>query len=309
MLCVYLKLIIMVVLWSFSFVIVDISLEFIPPLSIALYRFVLASCAFLLIDIYFKSIKKKESNQKSSRNKKFSRNDWILMIIASFTGISIFFLAQYSAIEIIGPSLPALFVCLITPVIITILALLFFKEKLNTIKILGFLIATIGGFLLITGGDITRLSPTSPNFLGYLFALMTPILWAIYSITTKNVSKTHSSITMNKYIAYIGTLELLLFVIINGEFLLFITNFLNILLFLCALYLGVGCYVIGYYIWQNSQKILQSSKVASFLYIEPFLTLIFSLLLSRSETIVLLNIVGGIIVLVAVLIINYEKKK
>jgi drug/metabolite transporter (DMT)-like permease len=298
----------MVVLWSFSFVIVDISVEFIPPLSIALYRFVIASCAFLLIDIYFKFIKKRESNQKNIRNSKFSRNDWILMIIASFTGISLFFLAQYSAIEIIGPSLPALFVCLITPVIITILALFFFKEKLNTLKILGFLIATIGSFLLITGGDITTLSLTSPNFLGYLFALMTPILWAIYSITTKKVTRTSSSITMNKYIAYIGTFELLLFVIFNGEFLLFITSLLNISLFLCALYLGVGCYVLGYYIWQNSQKVLQSSKVASFLYIEPFLTLIFSLLLRRSETIVLLNFVGGIIVLFAILIINYEKK-
>jgi len=64
--------------------------------------------------------------------------------------------------------------------------------------------------------------------------------------------------------------------------------------------------VLGYYIWQNSQKLLKSSKVASFLYIEPFLTLIFSFLLQRSETILLWNIIGGVIVLIAVLIINYK---
>ncbi|MBA7629425.1 hypothetical protein ES703_36924 [subsurface metagenome] len=87
---------------------------------------------------------------------------------------------------------------------------------------------------------------------------------------------------------------------------IFINNFSNFLLFICAIYLGLGCYVLGYFIWQNSQKILKSSNVASFLYIEPFLTLIFSLLLQRSETIVLVNILGGIIVLVAVLIINYK---
>ena len=218
----------------------------------------------------------------------------------------IIFLAQYSAIEIIGPSLPALFVCLITPVIITILALIFFKEKLNTFKIIGFVIATIGGFLLVTGGDITTLTPESPNFIGYLFALITPLLWAVYSTATKKISKTNSSNTINKYVAYIGTIELLIFIILNGELMIFINNIFNFLLFICAIYLGFVCYFLGYFIWQNSQKILKSSKVASFLYIEPFLTLIFSLILQRSETIVLVNILGGIIVLVAVLIINYK---
>lgn len=308
MLIVYLKLIFMILIWSFSFVIVDIAIEFIPPLSIALYRFIIASFTFLIIDIYFKYIKKEKiDNPIDSKIKsKFSKKDWILIILASFTGVSLFFLAQYSAIEIIGPSLPALFVCLITPVIITILALVFFKEKLNAFKIIGFTIATIGGFLLVTGGDITTLTPQSANFLGYFFALMTPILWAIYSTATKRISKTSSSNTINKYIAYIGTVELIIFVLLNGELIIFINNFLNILLFICAVYLGLGCYVLGYFIWQNSQKMFKSSKVASFLYIEPFLTLLFSLLLQRSETIVLWNIIGGIIVLVAVLIINYK---
>ncbi|MFX0141791.1 MAG: DMT family transporter [Candidatus Hodarchaeota archaeon] len=304
----YIELILMVIIWSFSFVVVDIAVEFIPPLSIALYRFVIASCTFLILDAYFTLNKKRKNFTKNyeNQNKKFSRLDWLLIILASFTGISLFFLAQYSAIEIIGQSLPALFVCLITPVIITILALIFFKEKINIFKILGFIIATLGGFLLVTGGNINILTPDSPNFLGYLFALMTPLLWAVYSTATKKISKISSSLAMNKYVAYIGTVELIIFVLINGEFIIFIKNFLNGSLFLCALYLGFGCYVVGYYIWQNSQKNFKSSKVASFLYIEPFFTLLFSLLLQRSETIVLWNIVGGIIVLIAVLIINYK---
>jgi len=308
MLGLYLELILMVIIWSFSFVVVDIAVEFIPPLSLAFYRFFIASFSFLVLDLYFKFTKRKEKNSQNimSENYRFTKNDWMLMILASFTGISIFFLAQYSAIESIGPSLPALFVCLITPVIITILALIFFKEKLNISKIIGFLIATIGGFLLVTGGNINIFSPTSLNFLGYLFALMTPLLWAIYSTATKKISKSSSSIIMNKYIAYIGTFELFIFVLLNGEFIIFLKNFLNVSLFFSALYLGLACYVLGYYIWQNSQKILKSSKVASFLYIEPFLTLLFSILLQRSESIVLWNIIGGIIVLIAVLIINYK---
>ena len=308
MIVIYLELILMVFVWSFSFIIVDISVDFIPPLAIALYRFIIVSFIFLIADIY-KKINNYRSSSKNIENKtntQFSKNDWILILIASFTGISLFFLAQYSAIELIGPSLPALFVCLLAPVIITLLALVFFKEKLNILKILGFIIATVGGFLLVTGGNLNTLSPKSQNFLGYLFALMTPLLWAIYSTSTKKITKSRSSIIMNKYIAYFGTIELIFFLLISGEILIFIVNFLNLILFLSALYLGLGCYVLGYYIWQNSQKLLKSSKVASFLYIEPFLTLIFSFLLQRSETILFWNIIGGVIVLIAVLIINYE---
>jgi drug/metabolite transporter (DMT)-like permease len=73
-----------------------------------------------------------------------------------------------------------------------------------------------------------------------------------------------------------------------------------------GIYLGVGCYIIGYFIWQKSQKELKSAKGASFLYLEPFLTLLFSILLNRAETIVVWNLIGGFIVLVAVLIINYK---
>ena len=297
----------MIIIWGFSFILVDIAVEYVPPLSIALYRFIVASISFLLIDIYTKFQKKRNSNKKEEINYvKFNKNDWILIIIASFAGISLFFFAQYTAISLIGPSLPALFVCLLAPVIITLFALIFFNEELTKLKIVGFIIASIGGFFLVTGGNIENLTPKSPDFIGYILALSTPLMWAIYATVTKKITKEKSSIKLLKYSAYLGTIELFIFVIIYGELEIFISNFFNIMILLCALYLGVGCYVVGYYIWQNSQKNLKSSKVASFLYIEPFLTLFFSFLLQRSEVIVIWNIIGGIIVLIAVILINYE---
>lgn len=308
MLLIYLGLVFMIIMWSFSFVVVDIALEFLPPLSIAFSRFIVVSVTFLILDVYLKLRKRKTpvENNESNKSSKFHKNEWILLILASFTGVSFFFIAQYTAIEIIGPSLPALFVCLLAPIVITILALIFFKEKLNYLKITGFIIATVGGFLLITGGDLSKLTPESPNFVGYLFALITPLLWAIYSTTTKKINQNNSNIKILKYIAYLGTLELFVFLLLGNELMIFLSNFFNIIVLLSALYTGIGCYILGYFIWQNSQLKLKSSKSASFLYIEPFLTLLFSFLLKRSEVIHLDNILGGIIVLVAVLIINYK---
>ena len=308
MLIIYALLVIMVLIWSFSFVLVDIALYFAPPMSLALTRFLIVSLVFILMDLYL-FINRKMHNTKIEDKKEkdiYSKREWIYIIIASFCGITLFFVIQYYAIDLIGPSLPALFVCLLSPVLITVLALIFFKEKLTIIKLIGFVIATFGGFLLVTGGDLRTLTPKAPNFLGYLLALITPLLWAIYTIVTKKISNEKSNLNILKYMAYFGTAELFFFVLLNNELLIFIQNLTNIIVLMSGIYLGIGCYIIGYFIWQKSQKELKSSKGASFLYIEPFLTLIFSIILNRSETILIWNIIGGIIVLVAVLIINFK---
>ncbi|MFX1495602.1 MAG: hypothetical protein ACFFBZ_15060, partial [Promethearchaeota archaeon] len=88
------------------------SVVFMPPLSIALYRFIVASVGFILIDLYIKLKKSKMQNitTKIKAKKSYSIREWIYLIMASFFGVSFFFFAQYSAINLIGPSLPALFV-------------------------------------------------------------------------------------------------------------------------------------------------------------------------------------------------------
>jgi drug/metabolite transporter (DMT)-like permease len=225
--------------------------------------------------------------------------------VASFSGISLFFFSQYSSIQIIGPSLPALFVCLLSPVLISIFALILFNEKLNKFKVVGFIIASIGAFLLITAGDISVLFPQSVNFLGYFYALLTPILWSIYSTVTKKVTQKLHTFKVLEITTYLGTVELFFFTLLTNELHIFLQFFLNPVILLSSLYLGLGCHIIGYFIWNDSQKKSESLKAASFLYIEPFITLFLSFLFQRNEVIVPLNIVGGVIVLVAVLIINY----
>ncbi|MHA1671838.1 MAG: DMT family transporter [Promethearchaeota archaeon] len=305
MLMIYVLMVLMIGLWSFSFVLVDIIFEFMLPLSVVLYRSIIASLTYLIIDFCL-FIKRKLRNEVLEEKHKYSRDDWIMIFLSSFFGVSLFFLTQYASIELIGPSLPALFVCLLSPVFISLLALLFFKERLNKIKILGFAIASVGSFFLVTGGNIQNLTLGSPNFLGYFLALLTPFQWALYSSFTKKVSKRSAKMRLNKYISYLGVFEVSFFILLANQFTNFIENIFNPIAFLTAIFLGIGCYVLGYYIWQKSQSMLKSFKVASFLYVEPFLTLIFSMLLQRTETIVLWNVMGGLIVLGAVLLINYK---
>jgi drug/metabolite transporter (DMT)-like permease len=304
----------MVVLWGFSFIVVDIAMDFVTPLSIALYRLIIAAVSMIIIDLFLrmKNNKKTALTFDKTINNGSKRNYWLYIVLASLTGVSMYLLIIYSAISLIGPSLPVLVDCLINPILITLLSLAIFKEKLNKNKVVGFIIASFGAYLLITGGNIGVLQPSSPNFLGYILALLAPVMWSFYTIAIKKVKQFDSSRTdfQNlKNISIFGSIEFLILNIISGQLNIFLNNFLNPIVFLCALYLGLGAFVIGYYIWSYSLKKLKSSSVASFLYLQPFITLILSIIFQRNDVIGLWNIIGGLIVMVALVVINYKKKE
>jgi len=267
----------------------------------------------ILIDLYLK--KKNNKNIALTSNKAIktgsARNYWLYIVLASLAGVSLYLFIIYSAISLIGPPLPVLADCLINPILITILTLVIFKEKLSKNKVIGLIIATFGAFLLITGGNLGVLQPNSPNFLGYILALLAPLVWSFYTIAIKKVKQFDSSRTdfQNlKNISFFGAIEFFILIIVTGEMNIFFSNFLNLIVFLCASYLGLGAFIIGYYIWNYSLKKLKSSSVASFLYLQPFITLILSILFQRNYVIGLWNILGGLIVMVALVIINYKKK-
>jgi len=314
MLRTYFLLFVMIFFWGFSFIVVDIAMDFVTPLSIALYRLIIAAVSMIIIDFYLR----KKNNKKATItfdkniNNGSKKNYWLYIALASLAGVSLYLITIYSAISLLGPSLPVLVDCLINPILITLLSLVIFKEKLSKNKVIGFTIASFGAFLLITGGNIGVLQPNSPNFLGYILALLAPLMWSFYTIAIKKVKQFDSSRTdfQNlKNISIFGVIEFFILIIIAGQLNIFLNNLLNIIVFLCALYLGLGAFVIGYYIWSYSLKKLRSSSVASFLYLQPFITLILSITFQRNDVIGLWNIIGGLIVMVALVIINYKKQE
>lgn len=312
----YVLLGILIVFWSFSFIIVDNLINFLTPITIAFYRFIIASFALLLITFFEKIWKKKNSSMKNDQeisknneeiinNLNLKKNDYVLILACSFLGGSLFYIVQYNAIELIGPSTSALLVCLLSPIFIMILSIIFFKEKLNYLKIIGFILATIGTLILMTRGDINNLNLFSQNLFGNLLGIGQPIIWAAYSILLKKLTKKLTPAQTMRYVIYIGTIELFLFVIFLGELPIFFENFLNPIVILNVAYLAIIASVIGGILWASSMKKLEASKVASFLYAEPFLTLLFSFVLGIEHEI-LIPLFGGILILIAVITISYS---
>ncbi|GAG54273.1 unnamed protein product [marine sediment metagenome] len=121
----------MIFFWGFSFIVVDIAMDFVTPLSIALYRLLIAAISMILIDIYLRKKNSKDDTLTSDNisNNESERNYWLYIILASLAGVSVYLIVIYSAISLIGPSLPVLVDCLINPILITLLSLIIFKEN------------------------------------------------------------------------------------------------------------------------------------------------------------------------------------
>jgi len=133
MLLIYFLLFLMIFFWGFSFIVVDIAMDFVTPLSIALYRMIIAAVSMIIIDIILKMKNNKKATIifDNTINKESERNYWLYIVLASLCGVSMYLFVIYSAISLIGPSLPVLVDCLINPILITLLSLAIFKEKLS----------------------------------------------------------------------------------------------------------------------------------------------------------------------------------
>jgi len=70
-----------------------------------------------------------------------------------------------------------------------------------------------------------------------------------------------------------------------------------------VLFLGIGCSGLGYLLWYGALSRLPASRVASFLYLEPLVTLVAAATI-LGEPIEAATVLGGLLVLTGVLLIQ-----
>jgi len=58
----------MIFFWGFSFIVVDIAMDFVTPLSIALYRLIIAAVSMIMIDLFLKMKNNKKNTLTFDKN-------------------------------------------------------------------------------------------------------------------------------------------------------------------------------------------------------------------------------------------------
>jgi drug/metabolite transporter (DMT)-like permease len=284
----------LILFWGSSFVVVKIALEEgLSPIEIATFRFLIAGALFITTVLV-------EKKRKSDYRLLVKKKDFPVLLLLALTGVTFFFIAQYTGIQMAGASIAAILVCLLSPVLITVFSRIIFKERLVKRQALGIGIAAIGTFIVIVGGTLD-VSASSTFFLGSLILLSTPILWATYSLLGKKVMESYSPFLIVTYVNALGGLCLIPpYLAENSSYQITKIGFNG---WSAILYLAITCSFIGYYIWLYVMKKTGAAITSSFLFAEPLVTVSFATQFAE-ERLSSLIIVGGILIFVGVFLVT-----
>jgi drug/metabolite transporter (DMT)-like permease len=283
----------LILFWGSSFVVVKITLrEGLTPIAIATFRFLIAGGLFLITILIEKKIRR---NYKLLVEKK----DFPMLLFLALTGVTFFFTAQYTGIQMAEPSIAAILVCLLSPVLITILSTIIFKEHLGKKQVFGIGVAALGTVIVVTGGTISF--PGDREFLlGSLILLFTPVLWATYSLVGKKIMDRYSPFLVVAYVNVLGGLCLIPFSLAENSFCqIFIMSLSG---WLAILFLAVTCSLLGYYIWFYVMKQVGAAITSSFLFAEPLVTLLFAIMFGE-EKLNMFILAGGFLIFIGVYLV------
>ncbi|MGQ9726505.1 MAG: DMT family transporter [Candidatus Bathycorpusculaceae bacterium] len=284
----------LILFWGSSFVVVKMALmEGLTPIAIATFRFLVAGGLFLIAVLIER---KRVSNCELSVEKK----NFPMIMLLALTGVTLFFIAQYTGIKMAGASIAAIFVCLLAPVFITVLSAKLFKERLVRRQIFGVGTAGLGTFIVIMGGSIS-FQGTQQFFLGSLILLSTPILWATYSLLGKNIMRKYSPFLVVAYVNMIGGLCLIPFSLAEGSFSQIFTMSFNG--WMAILFLAVTCSFLGYYIYFYVIKRVGAAVASSFLFAEPLITALFAMAFV-GERLSMFVVIGGFLIFIGVYLVT-----
>lgn len=288
----------MILFWGSSFVVVKKALaEGLTPIAIATYRFLIAGSLFMLVLAI---------NKIRHRDYKFaiSSKDFPVLLILALTGVTFFFIAQYTGIQMASASLAAILVCFLSPILITVFSSYIYGESLVKQQILGIGAAALGTFVVVTEGSLTF--GAGNQFLsGALILLLTPFLWATYSLLGKGVLAKYSPFVVVAYVNMLGGLLLVPFSLVEDSLSLIFS--MSIYGWLAILFLSVTCSFIGYSIWFYELSRVKAAVTSSFLFAEPLVTVSFAIAFI-GEKVNVFTVVGALLIFVGVFLVSIKQE-
>jgi drug/metabolite transporter (DMT)-like permease len=266
--------------FSSSYTLAKIVLEQVPPITVGAIRFALAS-AFVLP---FALIK-----YRSRLFGGYSRKDWTIVVAVATSFIFLPQVFQNVGLLYTSASLAGVIQSTI-PIFVAILAFLFLKERISSIRWIGAAISLVGVILISSGGNILGFEGSSA--LGNALQVGATFFYAIGSILVKSALKRMKPAVLITMIFLIGGCLLSLTSISEaGSWPSSLSNET-----LLALLLFSGLYASGLFCWFWVLEHVSVSSLYFTLFLMPILGIIIPVIL-LGETFTMLDVTFAFVIL------------
>ncbi len=271
-----------VLIWSLNFSAVKVGVEAIAPLAFSVVRFVLGASVTVAVVLAREGLPR------------FRRQDLGLLLAAALCGITINQVAFVGALSITSAANVALLMGTI-PIWTALIALATHQERLDAAHWVA-LAAGIGGVaLIVLGGAHAGLGAES--FGGEALALATAASWAAYSVLIRPLMARYSALQLSAFMMVVGTIALVPFALpqlasqdwgaVPGD------------AWLALAYAAILSVSLTNILYFTAIHRVGASRAALYTYLEPFLGVLFAVLL-LADRVTLPQLVGGAIIVAAV---------
>lgn len=239
-----------VVLWSGNFIVARAWHNSISPVSLAFYRWSVATVALLPFAIRF-----------LKKDWPVIRKAWLSLLLTAFTGVTVFNTLIYVAghyttainLALIGTTAAPLFVLFISATVL--------RQRLHITQVIGALVCVLGILFLLSRGDLHALRNFHFNT-GDVLILVAAFSFAVYTVMVRRKPPALSAVSYLFAVFFMGTVLLLPFylwelpssqpVAWNGEMVGML------------LYLGLGASVAAFLLWNNAIRIIGPARTSLF---------------------------------------------
>lgn len=275
-----------VIFWGISFISTKVILRELPPSTIALVRFLIASLLLVIL---------LHRREPGSRPRKV---DLPLMVLSGVFGISLYFFFENTGIyytTAVNASLIVTFVPLIT----ILLDIVFYHSRITVLKLTGVVIALVGTYLSVTANG--QISLDSVHFKGNMYMVGAMLVWALYTLINKSLQGKYSGLSMTTFQTVFGTAALVPLALaeVREWQVISLTSLWHIL------FLAVCCSVAGYLFYNYALKHLDVTVTTIYLNLIPVVGVAGGFIF-LGESVLPIQLIGGMITLLAIIVVNLE---
>lgn len=286
----HLAALLIVLAWGVSFVSTKVLLDNgLRPAEIYIYRFLLAYLLVLCV-----CHKRMFSN---------SLRDELLFATCGLCGGSIYFIAENTALEYTLVSNVSL-ITAISPLLTTFLIGMIYKSERPSKGIyIGSIVALLGvACVIFNSSFVVKMNP-----IGDLLSFAAALSWAVYSLVLRKLNALYSIMFISRKTFFYGVLTALPYMLTEAQ-ITSPTVLLQADVWPHMLFLGVFASMIAYVIWAQSVKHLGAITASNYIYLQPIVTLIASVII-LSETITIVGYLGCALILGGLWLGDYLTRK
>ena len=274
--------------WGSTFIFSKTLLDVFTPVQIMLLRFFVAYA--VLWCMYPKT-------------EKTTARDNLGIFFMSLFADTVYFLCKNNALRYTLASNVSILVAS-APIWTAVLAHFFIKgNKLRKNTVYGSLIALVGVALVVFNGTVVL----KFNPFGDMLSMAAAICWALYSVMITRYIHRFSSFFLMRRMTFFAILTTLPLAFFMGELNMPLYEFADPHKLFCIVFLGILGSGISYVTWNIATRRLGIVKVNTYIYVNPFVTLVTGALFLH-EPITLMSVIGALLIICGVIIGVRERK-